>query len=115
MLGFRFGHLGVNCKDKSVASDITALLVEAFHFDVKYEVKSNFVNQYLEIVNNIGPGRFGHIAIKTKNIFRAMHYMQARGFELDYSKANYRESGVLFAIYLKMELEGFEVHLLQES
>ena len=57
-------------------------------------------------------GKCGHIAIRTNYIERAVNYMSTvLGVEFEEPKRD--EKGRYKAIYLKEEVGGFAVHLLQ--
>ncbi len=59
-------------------------------------------------------GAHGHIAIQTNYIERAIYHMELQGFEFDMDTAKYKD-GKMVAVYLKGELGGFAVHLLQKK
>ena len=58
-------------------------------------------------------GTHGHIAVACNSIKRARWHMERRGFVFDDESAIIRD-GKLRAIYLKDEIGGFAVHLLQK-
>ena len=59
-------------------------------------------------------GTHGHIAIGCSNIKRAKWYMEQRGFEfVDESEAAFK-NGKMVAIYLKDEIAGYAIHLMQK-
>ena len=58
-------------------------------------------------------GTHGHIAIGTNYIERAIYHMELQGFEFDMDTAKQKD-GKLVAVYLKGELGGFAVHLVQK-
>ena len=55
----------------------------------------------------------GHIAIKTNSIPRAVYYLEKRGYEVDWSTRKGDEEKPV-AVYLKNEIGGFAIHLLQK-
>ena len=59
-------------------------------------------------------GKNGHIAIKTNSIARAMAYLERNGVEIDMDTAKFSD-GAMIAVYLKEEIGGFAVHLLQKK
>ena len=60
-------------------------------------------------------GKNGHIAIATNYIERAMNYLEnVLGVEFAKETAKRDDKGVLKAIYLKEEIGGFAVHLVQK-
>ena len=62
----------------------------------------------IEICKTPKPGRFGHIAIATNTIGRAIAYFKARGFE-------FIDENAKGAVYFKDEFMGFGVHLVQKK
>ena len=76
---------------------------------------SVFAGKALEVMKEPYLGKNGHIAIATNYIERAMNYMEnVLGVEFDQATAKRDDKGVLKAIYLKEELGGFAVHLVQK-
>ncbi len=113
LLGFELAHVGINQDDKESSLGVAARLKEAFNFPVKEGNSSNFAGDGIEITNAPYLGANGHLAIRTNNIARAIHYLAKRGFEVDESTAKYKNEKMI-AVYLKDEFGGFAVHLLQK-
>ena len=64
---------------------------------------------------NYGLGKNGHIAVKTNYIERAVNYLSTvLGVEFNEESAKRDAKGNLKAIYLKEEIGGFAVHLVQK-
>ncbi|MBQ3898901.1 MAG: keto-hydroxyglutarate-aldolase/keto-deoxy-phosphogluconate aldolase, partial [Lachnospiraceae bacterium] len=60
-------------------------------------------------------GTHGHIAIRTNYIDRAVNYLSTvLGVEFDESTAKKDDKGKLKAIYMKEEIGGFAVHLVNK-
>ena len=60
-------------------------------------------------------GKNGHIAIRTNYIDRAVNYLSSvLGVEFDESTAETDAKGKLKAIYMKEEIGGFAVHLVNK-
>ena len=57
-------------------------------------------------------GTNGHIAIRTNKMLPAMAEMERRGYEFDMSTV--KDPDNIKAVYLKNEIGGFAVHLLQK-
>ena len=113
LLGFEFAHVGLNATDPDSALNIAEEFESAFSFPIKKGNNSNFAGTGIEINKNGGLGQYGHIAVRTNNIKRAMHYLAKKGYEADMSTAKYNGSKMI-AVYLKKEFGGFAVHLLQK-
>ena len=113
MLGFDLAHIGINTADADTAMGITAKMASIFNFPIKEGNSSNFVGTGIEVNKSMGLGKNGHIAIKTYNIYRAISYLERNGVEVDMSTAKGPEGGPIVAVYLKEEVGGFALHLLQ--
>ncbi len=113
LLGFELAHIGINARHENESMDITNAFSRAFGFGVKEGNSSNFAGTGIEVNKAPGLGEKGHIAIRTNSIDRASYYLQKRGFEVDMDTAKYKGDKMI-AVYLKDELGGFAVHLLQK-
>jgi len=60
-------------------------------------------------------GKNVHIAVQTNYIERAIFHLERQGTAFLSDSAKYDEKGNLAAIYLKDEIGGFAVHLLQKK
>ncbi|HYH03763.1 MAG TPA: VOC family protein [Bacillota bacterium] len=113
-LGFEVAHIGIN-----TAGDSQALAAaERFHFLFGWAVQSGKDSLYaepkLEIMKNGGRGTHGHIAVATNDINAAQNYLESKGCVFAADSAKYNEQGKLIVIYLKDEIAGFAIHLLQK-
>jgi len=113
LLGFEFAHMGINGESESESLQIVKTFEAAFKLAPKYGNSSNFAGPAIEVTKEIGLGKCGHIAIRTNNIKRAIHYLQKRGFAVAEETAKYK-GDKLNAIYLKYEIGNFAIHLLQK-
>jgi 2-dehydro-3-deoxyphosphogluconate aldolase/(4S)-4-hydroxy-2-oxoglutarate aldolase len=114
LLGFELAHVGINGADKAESLRVVNRLNQAFNFPVKEGSSSNMAGTEFEVTN--APyylGENGHLAIRTNNIARAIHYLKKRGFEVDEDTAKHKNGGMI-AIYLQEPFGGFAVHLLQK-
>lgn len=113
VLGFEVEHVGINTAN----SDASAALVQEFNsifgFAVKNGNSSNFAGKSIEVMKYEYLGRNGHIAIRTNNIERALYHLKNRGYESDETTSK-QKNGQIIAIYLKHELGGFAIHLVQK-
>ncbi len=114
MLGFELKHVGIN-EANEAAADHTAGSFEAiFGMTKKAGVSSIFAGTGIEVMKSPYLGKNGHIAIGTNYIERAMYHLERQGVEFDEETAKRDDKGSLKAIYLKGEIGGFAVHLLQK-
>jgi 2-dehydro-3-deoxyphosphogluconate aldolase / (4S)-4-hydroxy-2-oxoglutarate aldolase len=113
LLGFEIAHIGINQETKEAASGLALKFNRAFGFPGKEGAASIFASSQIEITKVKYPGQFGHLAVRTNSVPRAIHYLKQRGFEVDLNTAKYKEDRMT-AVYLKEEFSGFAVHLLQK-
>ncbi len=114
MLGFEFGHLGINNACEKCAGRTSSFLSDVFGFGVTKEgAKSIFNAGIFECMKYEGPGAKGHLAIATNNVERAVYFLKNQGIEFNEETATYKDGKMNF-IYLKDELAGFGVHLVQK-
>jgi 2-dehydro-3-deoxyphosphogluconate aldolase/(4S)-4-hydroxy-2-oxoglutarate aldolase len=59
-------------------------------------------------------GKNGHIAIQTNYIDRAIFHLEQQGYSFNEESKKNDKNGKLVAIYLKDEIGGFAVHLVQK-
>lgn len=112
LLGLELKHIGVNSgspeqaeKDAKMFSLITGLPIS--------EGGSVFVGKEYEFMKKPYLGTHGHIALQVNDIQRAKWHLEMRGFEFS-EDAKSEKDGKLVAVYLKDEIAGYAVHLLQK-
>lgn len=115
MLGFDMAHIGINTPDADTAIDVSKKFSNIFSLPLKEGNSSNFAGTGIEVNKSMGLGKNGHIAIKTNSIPRAVAYLERNGVEVDLSTAKGPAGGPPVAVYLKEEIGGFAVHLLQNK
>lgn len=113
MLGFELAHVGVNCECEEEAVKTAEQLCKLFGWPIKIGNSSVFAGTAVEVMKKGGRGAKGHIAIRTNFLRRAQAYLQRQGFEFDETSLVVKD-GKEIAIYLKDEIAGFAVHLVQK-
>ena len=113
MLGFELRHVGINATSAEEADGVAGSFEKLFGFAKKDGNSSVFAGTGIEVMKAPYLGAHGHIAIGTNYIERAVYHMELQGFEFDMSTAKYKNDK-LIAVYLKGELGGFAVHLVQK-
>ncbi|MBQ9009780.1 MAG: bifunctional 4-hydroxy-2-oxoglutarate aldolase/2-dehydro-3-deoxy-phosphogluconate aldolase [Clostridia bacterium] len=113
MLGMEVAHIGINSADEAEAMDTATKLCKLFNWPIKVGNKSIFAGTGVEVMKMPFRGTHGHIGIRTNFIERAKAYLERQGFEFDESSASIKE-GKLTAIYLKDEIAGFAIHIVQK-
>ena len=113
MLGFELVHIGINSESKEEADRTVNRLGFLFGMPVKVGSGGSFAGTMAEVLNTPGRGTHGHIAIRTNYIERAINYMETV-LGAQFHEPILRPDGKINAIYLKEEIGGFGVHLLQK-
>lgn len=113
VLGFRLLHVGINTGDEDEAATVANTFGTIFGQPVTEQPKAFFAGEMVEVVKGPSLGAKGHIAVGTRDIVRAVSYLERRGVALDESTALYDAKGRLTLIYLREEIGGFAVHLRQ--
>lgn len=113
MLGFELVHVGINSESKEEADKTVRRLAFLFGLPVKEGNSGSFAGTIVEVLNAHGRGAHGHIAIRTNYIERAINYMTTV-LGVEFEEPIRKADGKINAIYLKEEIGGFAVHLLQK-
>ena len=107
MLGFSLAHVGLNCENEAEAGQSAKTLCALFGFEYKPGNSSIFAGSAVECMKSPYLGKNGHIAIATNSLDRAVYHLGRQGVEFDESTRKPK------AIYLKQEVGGFAIHLVQ--
>ena len=113
LLGFEVAHVGINTADADVSLGVAEKFDEAFGFGVKQGNSSNFAGSGVEVMKSPYLGEKGHLAIRTNKMDCAIPELESRGFTVDMETAKYKGDRIN-AVYLRSEIGGFAVHLLQK-
>ena len=114
LLGFELAHIGINANSAEESLGIAKGFDAGFGFSVKEGNSSNFAGSGIEVNKEPGLGAKGHIAIRTNSVMRAAYYLGKRGWAVDWTTRKGPEDRPI-AVYLKEELGGFAIHLLQKK
>lgn len=113
MLGFELAHVGINGANEEEALKVANRFAFLFGMPAKIGNSSIFAGTAVEVMKTPFKGEHGHIAIRTNYIERAVNYMTTvLGVEFEEPKKD--EKGKYKAIYLKEQIGGFAVHLVQK-
>ena len=116
MLGLEVVHIGINNENEATAKSTGALLSQIVGKAVERETeKGLFVGPQFEVMKSMGRGAHGHIAVGTTNVERAIYHLSKRGIEFDEASATFNADGSRKFIYLKDEVAGFGIHLLEKK
>lgn len=113
VLGFELAHVGINCENGEESLAVCNDFEKAFGFEVKTGNSSNFASAGVEVMKSMYLGKNGHLAVRTNKIETAIAELEKRGFAVDMDTAKYKGDRMV-AVYLKNEIGGFAVHLLQK-
>ena len=115
MLGFELAHVGINAESEEEALKAARRFAFIFGMQLKDGNSSAFAGSAVEVMKSPYLGTYGHIAIRTNYIERAVNYLSSvLGVAFDESTLKKDEDGKWKAIYLKEEIGGFAVHLVQK-
>lgn len=115
MLGFELAHVGINATGEEEATGVAQGFANLIDQPIKNGNSSLFVGSSIEVMKTPYLGEKGHIAYRTNYLSRAIKYLESKGIAFDTSTAKYDEKGDMIAIYIKGEIGGFAVHLLQKK
>ncbi len=114
MLGLELRHVGVNSGSPEQAMEDAKMFAKLLGWEIKDGNSSTFVGTGFEMMKKPFKGTHGHICLATNFLARAKWHLERRGFEfVDESEASYK-NGKMTAIYLKNEIAGYAIHLLQK-
>lgn len=113
LLGFELAHIGINTQNETQSLGVAKSFAKAFGFNLKEGNSSNFAGTGIEINKEKDLGIMGHIAIRTNSIDRAVYYLEKKGYTVDWSTRKGTAQKTV-AVYLKDEIGGFAIHLLQK-
>jgi len=83
-----------------------------FGLETKEGNSSIFAGSVFEAMKTGATGKNGHIAMGTNHIERAIEFLESKGAEFDLDTAKYL-NGKLNSVYMKKEIGGMAIHLLQ--
>ena len=113
MLGLEIRHVGVNSGTPEQSMKDAQTLSKLLGWPIDEHKNANFVGEGFEVMKIPFRGAHGHIAVACNSIKRARWHMERRGFAFDDDSVIMKD-GKLRAIYLKDDIAGFAVHLLQK-
>ena len=113
LLGFEVAHIGINTDDADAAQAVAGTFNAAFGLPTRMGNKSVFASDGIEVMKSQYLGKQGHIAVRTNRVDIAIAELAKRGYEVDMETAGYK-NGRINAVYLKDQIGGFAVHLLQK-
>jgi 2-dehydro-3-deoxyphosphogluconate aldolase/(4S)-4-hydroxy-2-oxoglutarate aldolase len=115
VLAFSVVHVGINAANETEALKAARLFETLFGFIPNVGSSSIFAGEGIEIMKSPYLGKYGHIAIGTNSLKRSIAYLERKGFTFNTGSEKTDAKGALTAIYLRDEIAGFAVHLVQKK
>lgn len=113
LLGLELRHVGMNADSQEQAGKDALNFARLMGAELEERQSSFFAGKGFEIMKHDGKGEKGHIAIACNDVDRAIWHLQRRGFQFDESTRTMRGEKTGF-IYLRDQIAGFAVHLIQK-
>ncbi|MCL2608729.1 MAG: bifunctional 4-hydroxy-2-oxoglutarate aldolase/2-dehydro-3-deoxy-phosphogluconate aldolase [Treponema sp.] len=113
MLGFAPAHVGIGTRNPDEVAKATGFFASLFGFPLREGPASVYVTESIEVLKVPAPGSKGHIGIGTNSLVRAAAFLERSGIAFDWPDAKRDAKGRVAALYMKEELLGFGVHLMQ--
>ena len=114
LFGFELLHVGINNQDDKTAQTNAAMMTNMFGFAPIENAGAVFTGGFFEFMKYPYLGKYGHIAIGTNFIVRAVKYFEAQGYTFNQKELKYNADGTFRAAYFNEEFFGFAIHLLQK-
>ena len=115
LLGFNAVHVGINAENEDNAMKTAINFSSLFGFQNKIGNSSIFSSDNIEIMKSPYFGKYGHIAIETNSVLRAMAFLERRDVKFHTDSLKTDSKGNITSVYLKDEFGGFAVHLVQKK
>lgn len=113
-LDFRLAHVGIHHDNAEEASAAASVLSRILHTQAAESANSFFTGRSVEHMKGKLYGEKGHIGFYTNSLERAISCLRRDGVEFREESRQYNAAGELTCIYLKEEIAGFAVHLIEE-
>jgi 2-dehydro-3-deoxyphosphogluconate aldolase/(4S)-4-hydroxy-2-oxoglutarate aldolase len=115
LLGFQMVHIGINSEKEEDAIKTADSISSLFGFQNIPGNSSIFAGNSIEVMKSPFYGEKGHIAIATNSVLRAMAYFQRTGIEFKNESIKTDSKGNPSVVYLKDEVGGFAIHLVNKK
>lgn len=115
MHGFALAHVGVNAQDEAEAQRCAELLAMMLGCSTRDAGKAVFTGEMVEWMKGPGAGRHGHIGFYANRVDRAMADLARKGFTSDPAREMRDAANRLTFCYLREEICGFAIHLMERG
>ncbi len=113
MLGFELRHVGIHGTSEEEGVATAKTFEKFFGWKANHSGTACFAANNIECLFYKGRGNYGHIAIASNDVPRAMAHLSAMGVEFAEDSLQYK-NGKCSVAYLKHDIGGFAVHLIQK-
>lgn len=111
---FTLKHIGINTADGAAAAELSGCLCGIFGLTPGHENDTHiFAGSLFEVMKNGRLGAYGHIALQTADVEKAIAYLAGKGVGIRERTVRRDDSGSIIFAYLDREFGGFAVHLTQ--
>ena len=115
MLGLELRHVGINAGSSEKALEDAKCLAALLGWEINDGNSSVYCGTSFEIMKKpTARGTHGHIAIACNSVKRARWHLEHRGFAFEDDSTAAIKNGKVAALYLKNEIAGFAVHLMDK-
>ena len=111
---FEMDHVCINGGDAQGAEEIAGTIAALFGLPMTHKPTSVYAGSGVEVAKAPGPGTHGHIGFAVRDIGEAVRWLESNGVAMDYDRRKFTQDGHLRLIYLKGEVGGFALHLIQK-
>ncbi len=114
MLGFGIRHTAINCGSGEETLQLLKTLGAIFNLPIDGDATGGMVGDIIEVLGPDGRGKYGHIAIATNSVDRAVYQLSRQGITFDESGTYYFPDGRRRVSYFNETFGGFAFHLIQK-
>jgi 2-dehydro-3-deoxyphosphogluconate aldolase/(4S)-4-hydroxy-2-oxoglutarate aldolase len=115
LLNFSITHCAINSAQEKEAAATARFFASVFNLPSRETSASFFASDALEIMKTPGAGTHGHIALATTSAKRALAYFERQGLAINEHTIRTDANGEPTFAYLKDEIAGFAVHIIQKK
>lgn len=112
---YEIAHVGINVENEESALLLAKLLAATFDLQTKDMSKSVFAGGLFECMKLPNRGTKGHIGLFASDLSAALRRLEAKGVHFSYDDTlMHNLDGSIKNIYLRDEIGGFAIHIMQK-
>ena len=109
---YRIKHIGINHQDSETAMAAAEKLCAIFDLSLEKETGTRvFVGELFELKKNCARGKYGHVAMQTKDVETAIEHLAKKGVGILEDTIRRDKEGKIVFVFLDLEISGFAFHL----